>query len=182
MFARSSILAFIVPAVLSLSTDRTPAYRIQSNGAVTLNAAGTEAQYSFAREQVDGKPVLTITLGATTGAGALMLFTDGEALPPSGRYPVHFSWQGGSVYAEGRWFHACFIAGTVEQPVGVFHGQSGWVTITDNKPGLVTGEFEMRAQGFLAATMKDEDQWVTLRGTFTAEGDSTTVKVATVGG
>ncbi len=178
MFARSSTLGLIVTVALSLPTDRTPVYRIQSSGAVSLNAAGTEAQYSLSREKVDGKAVLTISLGATAGEGALMLFTDGDELPQSGRYPVYFSWEGDSK-GEGRWFHACFIAGRVEYPVGAFHGQSGWVTITDNKAGLISGEFELRAQGFLASNIRDENQWVMLQGTFTAAGDSTTANVAT---
>jgi hypothetical protein len=178
MFARSSTLGLLVTVALSSPTDLTPVYRIQSSGAVSLNAAGTEAQYSLAREKMGGKPVLTISLGATTGAGTLMLFTDGHALPRSGRYPVYFSWEGDS-RTEGRWFHACFIAGTVEHPQGVFHGQSGWVTITHDKAGLISGELELRAQGFLASNIQDEDQWVTLQGTFTAAGDSSTASVAT---
>jgi hypothetical protein len=172
MFARSSTLGLMITAALSVSADRTPAYRIQSSGAVSLNAAGTEARYGIAREKVDGKPVLTITLGATTGNGALMLFTDGGEIPRSGRYPVYLSSQNGSTEGEGRWFHACFVAGTVEQPAGVFHGESGWVTITDNKAGLISGDFELQAKGFLAVDMSDENQSVTLRGAFTAEGDS----------
>ena len=177
MFARSSTLGLIMTVALSLPSDRTPVYRIQSSGAVSLSATGAEAQYGFSREMVDGKPVLTITLGATTGASAFMLFTDGDELPRAGRYPVYFSWEG-DAKAEGRWFHACFIAGTVEQPLGAFHGQSGWVTVTDNKAGLISGEFELRAEGFLASNMRDENQWVTVRGTFTAAGDSTTRAVA----
>jgi len=177
MFARSSTLGLIFTAALSLPSDRTPVYRMQSSGAVSVSAAGTEAQYGLSQEKMDGKRVLTITLGATTGASALMLFTDGDELPRSGRYPVYFSWEGDSK-AEGRWFHACFIAGTVGHSVGAFHGQSGWVTITHNRAGLISGEFQLRAQGFLASNIRDENQWVTLQGTFTAAGDSTTRAVA----
>jgi hypothetical protein len=177
MFARSSTLGLIMTVALSLPTERTPVYRIQSSGAVSLSAAGTEAQYGLSQEKVDGKRVLTITLGAMTGQSALMLFTDGDELPQSGRYPVYFSWEGNSK-AEGRWFHACFIAGTADHPQGAFHGQSGWVTITQNKAGLISGEFELRAQGFLSDNIHDENQWVMLQGAFTAAGDSTTTKLA----
>jgi hypothetical protein len=176
MFARSSTLGLLITVAVSLPTDRTPVYRIQSSGAVSLNVTGREAQYGLTREKVDGKAVLTISLGATSGNGALMLFTDGEELPRSGRYPVYFSWEGGAK-VESRWFHACFIAGTVERPVGAFHGQSGWVTITDNKAGLISGEFELRAQGFLSGDINDENQWVMLQGAFTAAADSTTTKL-----
>jgi hypothetical protein len=177
MLARSSTLGLIIAAAVSLPTDRTPVYRIQSSGAVSLSTAGTEAQYGLSREKVDGKRVLTITLGAMTGQSALMLFTNGDELPRSDRYPVYFSWEGDSK-TEGRWFHACFIAGTSEHPQGAFHGQSGWVTITQNKAGLISGEFELQAQGFVAANMNDENKWVMLQGSFTAAGDSTTTSLA----
>jgi hypothetical protein len=177
MLARSSSLGLIIAAAVSLPHDRSPVYRIQSSGAVSLSAAGTEAHYGLSSEKVDGKRMLTITLGAMTGQSALMLFTDGSELPRSGRYPVYFSWEGNSE-TQGRWFHACFIAGTAEHPQGAFHGQSGWVTITSNKAGLISGEFELQAQGFVAANMKNENQWVMLQGSFTAAGDSTTTSLA----
>jgi hypothetical protein len=53
----------------------------------------------------------------------------------------------------------------------MFHSESGWLTITESEPGRIVGTFELRARGFLATNEKDENQWVTVRGTFTAEGD-----------
>jgi hypothetical protein len=62
------------------------------------------------------------------------------------------------------------MPGTAERPLGMFHSESGWVTITESMPGRIAGTFELRARGFLASDAKDENQWVTLRGTFAAEG------------
>jgi hypothetical protein len=180
MLARSSTLGLLATMALSLPTDRAPGYSIQSSGAARVSAAGKEASYGLTRQTVNEKPTLTISLGAAGAEGRLGLYTDGQELPRSGRYPIHFSWQGDSGSASARWFHACFVAGTPEHPLGVFHGQSGWVTISDTEGGLISGEFEIRAQGFLAANTKDESQWVTVYGTFTAEGDSTVAKVSTV--
>lgn len=44
-----------------------------------------------------------------------------------------------------RIFHACFIAGTPEHPLGAFHGESGIVAITKVDGGRISGEFELRA-------------------------------------
>jgi hypothetical protein len=68
----------------------------------------------------------------------------------------------------------------VERPEGFFHGESGWVTITAVESGRISAEFEMQARGFLAAKPSAEDQWVTLRGKFTAAGDSTVTGVGVV--
>lgn len=175
MYARTSTLGLLAAVVLSLPLAPAPEFSFSSIGAVHLNVTGIEARYGLAREMVAGRPQLTISLGANTGNGALMLFTAGDALPRKGRYPVYFEWHPSGAVGEGRWFHACLIAGTVERPEGFFHGQTGWVRVTGVEPGRISGEFEIRARGFLASDEADENQWVTVRGTFTAEGDSTVV-------
>jgi hypothetical protein len=38
----------------------------------------------------------------------------------------------------------------------------------------------MRARGFLEYAPADEDQWVTIRGSFSAQGDSTVAETAAV--
>jgi hypothetical protein len=179
MFARSSTLGLLAAVALSLPSDSATEFTLRSSGAVSLSVTGTEARYGLASEMVKGKPVLVISLGATGGEGTLLLYTAGDVMPRIGRHPIYFSWQHEGVVGEGRWFHACFIAGTPERPLGVFHGESGWVTITAVEAGRMSGRFEVRARGFLAADTTNEDQWVTVHGTFTADGDST---VAALGG
>jgi hypothetical protein len=121
--------------------------------------------------------MLTINLGGNRDAGALSFYLLGDRLPSAGRYPVQFSLDPAQ---EGVQFHACFVAGTPEHPIGVFHAEGGWVTITRSEAVRVAGEFEVRASGFLAANMDDEDKWVTVRGTFEAKGDSTIATVESV--
>jgi hypothetical protein len=41
------------------------------------------------------------------------------------------------------------------------------------RAGQISGEFELQARGSLAADLNDEHQWVTVRGSFVAEGGST---------
>lgn len=177
MYARSSALALLAVVALSLSSHSVTEFTLRSSGVVSLSAAGTEAGYGLTRETPEAKPELAISLGVTGGEGALWLFTAGDEMLRTGRYPI----QDGSrqdLFAGGRrWFHACFFAGTKEHPTGVFHGQSGWVRVSSVEGGLISGEFEIRASGFLATDTADEDQWVTVRGTFSARGDSTIASI-----
>jgi hypothetical protein len=54
------------------------------------------------------------------------------------------------------------------------------VTITHTEPGRIAGEFEIEARGFVAASVDDEGQWVTVRGQFDVLGDSAIVAVQSV--
>jgi hypothetical protein len=181
MFARSSTLGLLAAAALSMPSDPATEFSFQSIGAVALSIKGDEAHYSLTPEKMNGKPVLAISLGSTGGNGALFLYTTGDELPKKGRYPVIMT-RDHEIDGGGRWFHACFMAGTAEHPLGVFHSESGWVTITDVHAGRISGEFEVRARGFLANDSDDEDRWVTVRGTFTADGDSTIASASTASG
>lgn len=178
MRARSSTVGLLTTLAFSLPADSAPRFTLESTGALRMAVTSEEARFSLVPEPVHGRPVIGISLGATQGDGALLLYTYAdEALRP-GRYPV------GPALPEdpsaGRRFHPCFVAGTVERPLGFFHGEIGWVTITAVEGGRISGEYEMRARGFLASDMEDEDQWVTIRGTFDAEGDGTITGVRSV--
>jgi hypothetical protein len=174
MFARASILGMLAATSLSLPSDESPSFHLAASGAVTLAITSNEARYGLVPEQVNGQRIIAVSLGATRGEASLTLFTQGDELPKPGRYPVRSTWpdQGES----GRIFHACFIAGTPERPVGGFHGETGWVTITNVEGKQISGEFELRARGMLAADADDENQWVTVRGSFVADGDSTVAR------
>jgi hypothetical protein len=171
MFARASILGMLAATSISLRSDGDPSFHLTSSGAVTLAVTSNEAGYGLVPEQVNGARIIAVSLGATRGEASLTLYTQGDELPEPGRYPVRSTWpdQGES----GRIFHACFVAGTPGRPVGGFHGETGWVTITKVEGKRISGEFELRARGMLAADVDDENQWVTVRGSFVAEGDST---------
>jgi len=171
MRSRSSLLGLI--AILAVSQPSHPAssYTLEAEGALRLASSSQEAGYGLMRDPSNGRAVLQISLGATHGEAALSLFTYADSALRPGRYPVAMSLPEDP--SAGRWFHPCFSAGTVERPVGFFHGETGWVAITSVGGGRIAGTYEMRARGFLSSNMDDENQWVTLRGTFVAEGDST---------
>ena len=100
----------------------------------------------------------------------------GDQPPAPGRYPIRSSWD--ELGTDTTSFHASFMPGTVERPLGWYHGESGWVTITSVRPDRISGTFEVRARGFTAADHVEEGQWVTVRGGFDAGGDSTVTTVA----
>jgi hypothetical protein len=176
MYARSSTLGILATIALAMPVASTPTFTLHSTGAVRLRAAGHEARFGVVPLAVRGRPILALSLGAETGTGALHLAVMGDRLPAPGRYPIRSSWAeiGNSPDA----FHASFMAGTAEHPLGWFQGESGWVTITRARDGRMSGTFEIRARGFLGADPADENQLVTVRGSFEAEGDSTVPTIA----
>ena len=178
MLARSSAVGLLAALALPLSGVPAPSYTLESTGAVQLVVTGDEARYGLVPESVNQRPVIAISLGATRGGAALVLYTYADEPLRPGRYPT------ASALPEqpfaGRRFHPCFVPGTVERPLGFFHGESGWVTITAAEDGRIAGEFEIQARGVLAAGPADENQMVTLRGKFSAEADSTVAAVQAV--
>jgi hypothetical protein len=170
--AHSSAAGLIAALALSLPPgSEAPSYTIESTGAIRLVLAGDEASYGLLPEPVNGRPVINISLGPTQGEGALWLFAYADEVLRPGRFLV------ASLLPErpfaARSFHPCFVAGAVANPLGFFHGETGWVTITSVEDGRISGEFEMRARGFLADDTSDENRWVTLRGRFSVTADST---------
>jgi hypothetical protein len=177
MLARSSTIGLFAAMALSLSGDPAPYFTLQSQGAVQLAVTGDEARYGIAAEPYHGHPIISISLGATQGEAALLLFTYADEPLRPGRFPVANELPQAAF--AGRRFHPCFITGTVERPQGFFHGESGWVTITAVEDGRIVGEYEIQARGFLAADTANEDRWVTLRGSFGARADSSAVGAQT---
>jgi hypothetical protein len=177
MLARSSTAGLLVALTLWLPADPpAPHFTLESTGALRLAVTG-EATYGLVPEPVNGRPVAGISLtGADTGSVLLLYTYADEAIGP-GRYPVGPSLPDHPLAP--RRFHPCFVVGTAERPQGFFHGEAGWVTITAVEGGRIAGEYEIRARGFLAADPEDEEQWVTVRGTFSADGDSTAAAIRT---
>ena len=170
MLARSSAIGLFAAMALSLSSDSAPYFTLRSDGAVHLSVTGDEARYAIMPQPYHGRPIISISLGATQGDAALLLFTYADEPLRPGRYPVANELPQAAF--AGRRFHPCFIAGTVERPQGFFHGESGWVTITAVEAKRIAGEYEIQARGFIAADTANEDRWVTLRGSFGAQADS----------
>lgn len=165
MYVQLSSAAVVAAIALALPMNPASRFTLASTGAVTLNVTGKDARFGVVPAEAAGYPRVTISLGATSGSGSLTLSVRGDRLPPKGRYSVDA-------------FQSYFVAGTVERPLGWFLGESGWVRITETGAGRVAGEFEIRARGFTTANPDNEDQWVTVRGSFAAQGDGTVTTVA----
>jgi hypothetical protein len=176
MFARLSILALAAALAAAPSPHAAASYSLESTGALRQRVEGSEARYGITPERVEGKRELAIALGATTGNGAIVLLTEADGRLEPGRYPVVHSWADSGT-AGARRFHTYYTPGRAEHPLGMFHSESGWVTITESTPGRIAGTFELRARGFLASNDQDEAQWVTLRGSFSADGEQQALAV-----
>jgi hypothetical protein len=178
MYARSTTVSILAAMAIAIQANPAPRFTLGTTGAVTLNAAGSDARYGLIPREVNGRGMVSVTLGAANAQGSLTLTVPGDRAPEKGRYAIADSWDDEGI--EGLSFHACVLAGSSQQPLGWFHGESGWVTITEAGPGSMSGEFEIRARGFLGADPDDENQWVTVRGTFRAQGDSTIATIASL--
>jgi hypothetical protein len=178
MYARVTALGILAAIAYALPLPSGPTFTLHSTGAVRLHAAGPDARYGVVPHAVRGGPILMVSLGAASAAGALQLALPGDRPPAPGRYPIGSSWD--EIGSDTVAFHASFMPGTAEHPLGWFQGESGWVTITEVQAGRMSGAFEVRARGFMGADLGDEDRWVTVLGSFDAEGDSTVARAASI--
>jgi len=163
MPARIPALGVLTAMTLSFSSTD-PGFTLGASGAVNLAISGAAARFSVSPAESGGGPSLTITLGGETAEGTLLLFFPSDRLPEKGRYPVRMSWD--STAPEAQLFHACFLVGSAAAMEG-FHGESGWVTITDSGAGLVAGEFALEGRAYDGMT-PIEGRMVRLRGRFEA--------------
>ena len=176
MYARSTTTLGILSAMaLAVPAQRAPNFTLDAAGAVNLSAAGREARYGAIAPDPLGPSLLSISIGPAAAGSVLQLTVPGGWVPATGRYPIRSTW-GDPAIAPA--FHASFSAGSAEHPLGWFHGEYGTVTITRAAGGRLAGRFEIRARGFLSADPDNEDRWVTVTGSFEADGDTTTTAVA----
>ena len=169
MFQPTSILGMGAAILLALPTPASTdaQFVISISGALRMTATGS-AEYGALPATTEVPAAFSITLGAQSESGALVLMQRVGAMPLAGRYAVS-EWSG----QEGAAFSAIFVAGSPAEPIGVFRGESGTVTITATRPGRIEGKFRIEARGFLAAAPDREDVKVTLDGTFVAMGNHT---------
>jgi len=173
MYVRSITAGALCALVLNLPVHLGPRFTLDTAGAVQLTAAGRDARYGVIGDE--SSSILTVSLGATGPASSLQLRMPGAGLPAEGRYPIASSWDGPATQPA---FHAFFAAGSPERPLGWFHGESGTVTITRAINGQLSGSFEIRARGFLTADISEQEHWITVTGSFEAQGDSTAAAIA----
>ena len=165
MYARSSTLAMLAAVALAFPAHQAGHFTLGATGAITVNASGTDAHYGRLPATDQGSRI-ALSLGPTSPAGSVQLLIDGADLTV-GRYPVSDDWT-----TNDRVFHGSFSAGSPERPLGWFEATSGWVTITSVSDGEVSGEYEIRARGWMSSNPDDENRWVTVRGTFRAGAEA----------
>jgi hypothetical protein len=165
-----STLGTLTAMVAMLPAFSGPFFYLGSRGAVNLVVQSDEARYGVSKGE-EG-PRLTIMLGVRRSQGALALSLVGGRSLQIGKYRVRPS--GKRLSAEPQ-FQALYVPGAPNRPLGAFRAESGSVTITREEAGWIAGEFEIEARGFVAGQPDNEDQWVTVRGRFEAQGDSTLV-------
>ena len=139
MYAHSKLAALVTMA-FAIPVNSASRFTVDTSGAISVNAAGADARYGVIPAEANGRAMLTISLGATNRRGAVLLSIAGDRLPVKGRYPI-----------ENSAFHAVFVAGSPERPLGWFHGESGWVTITHAVGGHVSGKQRVSGQTLLRA-------------------------------
>lgn len=178
MYARITTICLLAAIAVAATSGKPQSFTLQSTGAVAIHTTGQEARFGLVPDAVQGRPILMISLGATAASGALQLTALADRPLAPGRYQIHSSWS--ELPTDAVAFHASFMPGSAEQPLGWYHGETGTVTITRVGPEGIAGTFEVEARGFSAADPLDEERWVTVRGSFAAVGDSTAAKIAAV--
>ena len=176
MYFRTATLGTLAAAAVALAWLSAPTFTLQSTGAVALNASGQDARFGIVPQAVRGQPILIVSLGAAASDGALQLTVAGDRPPAPGRYPIRSSWD--ELGTDNTSFHASFMPGSVEHPLGWYHGESGQVTITEARQDRISGTFEVRARGFSAADPLDEKRSLTVRGRFDARVHSSVAPLA----
>jgi len=176
MFQPASILGMGAAMLLAwpkpVSTDAQ--FVLSTSGGLRMTATGP-AEYGALPATPEVPAAFSISLGAQSESGALVLMQRVGAVPLAGRYAVS-EWS----RHDGADFSAIFVAGSPAEPIGVFRGESGTVTITSTRPGRIEGKFRIEARGFLTTSPDREDVQVTITGTFVARGNHAVASVQQV--
>jgi hypothetical protein len=151
-------LYFLATACWALR-DPSSAYELRLQGAIV---ATTRVHTESAPVGTSDAPYYTITLSAPGGDAAMVLTRAGSAPPPVGVYQVGDSELG------RNGFSGLIITGMPAHPTGVFRVESGTLTIAADTLGRLTGEFELRASGFLTGSPADNSQYLSANGRFAA--------------
>lgn len=155
-----SILTFLAVACWALH-DSSSSYELQVRGAVEVTARGS---VDVGATGTPEEPYYTITLGGPDGAAAAVFTRAGSAYPAVGAYPV------GERELSETGFSGLIITGMPAHPTGVFRVQSGTLTITAATAERLSGQFTLRAVGFLTESPTHEGREVTAVGSFAARG------------
>ena len=152
-------LASAVAFTRSADTIRTgSSFNVSVDGAVTAAASGL-AVYGSVRGD-ERSPAFTISLGGSSAATSILFTRQGGPLTP-GTYPITDENSQVGV-------RALVMTGSAHHPGGVFRADSGVLTVTAASDSTLSGEFRLRASGFLAGAPDDEGRRITASGRFDA--------------
>lgn len=141
-------------------------FEAATHGAVQAAPRGSA---EFGTVDDNGRALFTLNMGAYSEQGAIVL-TRGGARPAPGVYRVSSAWTPSSTD-----FHGLVVTGSPSRPTGVFHAESGSVTILASTADRITGTFELHGVGFLASAPEDENRELVATGSFAATAGGTTL-------
>jgi hypothetical protein len=129
------------------------------HGGMSARPAG-EVAFGIVGDSGSGVSAFTITLGGADSSGAILFTSLDGRMPAPGRYELS------DTAATG--FRATYVAGSAEQPTGLFRAKRGTLEITGSSAEHVSGHFTFTGAGFLASDPSDEGSQVKVNGAFLA--------------
>ena len=141
--------------------DNSASFSAVLTGVVKTTISG-DARFGLVRGRPSAPDVFSLALGADGPRGAV-LFTR-----PTGSGLHVGSYRVAEAGAEGGELQALVVLGSANHPEGVFRATSGTLTISSISDVEVTGLFSVDADGFLASAPDQDNQPISVSGSFIA--------------
>ncbi len=125
------------------------------------NGSGTTAVGEASFRRGPGNTHFSLELGRGNQEGAVVFATEGAGPEAPGRYLVNDEPMSGSI-------HALVITGSATAPTGVYRAQSGTLTVRAVGDNELEGSFELDALGFRADDPEQDQQSISVTGSFLA--------------
>ena len=154
-------ICLLVGTVAARRASRS-SFQAHTSGAASLALLGS-AQFGSVGEGAES--VFTITMGATSPTGAIVITSRSGAPRTPGTYLLG---------EDPGYLQALVVTGSPTQPTGVYRARAGMVTISSTRDDVagglaaMEGRFEIDAVGFEAANPAADDRPLAVRGTFAA--------------
>lgn len=150
---------YVVTALLAAATSTGPArFEARTSGAERLTLRGAAEFGPVMNGRGSGPFVLT--LGSDSPTGAVVFTWPNGQRPEAGTYALSDGGTGD--------VRALVVTGSPTSPSGAYRARSGTVTVTRSSEDAVQGEFVLKAEGFRAWDLGDEDRPLEVRGSFSA--------------
>jgi hypothetical protein len=134
-------------------------FEAHATGARTLTLRGA-AEFGPVRGNA-GEGPFVITLGATSSTGAVLFTLHDGSRPKPGVYRVSAD--------PSKGIQALVVTGSPTRSTGAYRAQGGTLTVTRSDSTHLEGRFTIDAVGFDASNLENEEQELTVFGTFNAE-------------